>query len=305
MKAVSRLALPAAALAAAFAVPAAAQRPPSPEQQQILQLQQQLAASQASNISLSQRLDAVERQLQQIVSLEEQSGHRVSVLESNITQLRTDEDSRMSALEQKVAGLAAAPAPAPETSDSSTDAAPPKEAPDTKRTRTASAASDKSARPIKTASAKSDNSAKPADDSSDQADNAGDTSDPAEAAYSDGYHLWAAGNYDQAISKLTSFVSAYPTSARASWARNLIGRALLDEGQPRAAAEALLANYRKNPAGGRAQDSLYYLGQALMKLGQPTQACKAYSELDTVYGDKVRAELKPLVAKGKADANCQ
>lgn len=304
MTAVSRLALPAAALAAAFAVPAAAQRPPSPEQQQIMQLQQQLAASQASNISLSQRLDAVERQLQQIVSLEEQSGHRVSVLESNITQLRSDEDSRMTALEQKVAGLAAAPAPAPETSDTSTDAAPPKQAPDSKRTRTASASADKPARTVKTAS-KADDSAKAGDDSADQAATADNASDPAEAAYSEGYHLWAAGNYDQAINKLTSFVSAYPTSARASWARNLIGRALLDEGQPRAAAEALLANYRKDPAGGRAQDSLYYLGQALMKLGQPTQACKAYSELDTVYGDKVRPELKSLVAKGKADANCQ
>ena len=89
-----------------------------------------------------------------------------------------------------------------------------------------------------------------------------------------------------------------------SWANNLVGRALLDKGQPRPAAEALLANYRSNPNGGRAQDSLYYLGQALMKLGQPDQACKAYAELTSVYGNAVRAELQPLVARARAQANC-
>ena len=62
-----------------------------------------------------------------------------------------------------------------------------------------------------------------------------------------------------------------------SYANNLIGRALLDKGDARAAAEALLANYRNNPGGERAPDSLFYLGQALMKLGQTAQACKAYA----------------------------
>ena len=47
-------------------------------------------------------------------------------------------------------------------------------------------------------------------------------------------------------------------------------------------------------AGERAPDSLFYLGQALMKLGQPGQACKAYAELDAVYGAKVRPDLKKL-----------
>jgi hypothetical protein len=41
-----------------------------------------------------------------------------------------------------------------------------------------------------------------------------------------------------------------------------------------------------------------------MKLNQPSQACKAYAELESVYGAKVRPELKDLVAKGKADARC-
>ena len=41
-----------------------------------------------------------------------------------------------------------------------------------------------------------------------------------------------------------------------------------------------------------------------MKLGQPAQACKAYGELDAVYGAKVRPDLKKLETDAKAQANC-
>ena len=71
-----------------------------------------------------------------------------------------------------------------------------------------------------------------------------------------------------------------------------------------AAAEALLANYRANPAGERAADSLYYLGQSLMKLGQATRACNAYGELESVYGTRMRDELKRLLPPAKAEAKC-
>ena len=102
----------------------------------------------------------------------------------------------------------------------------------------------------------------------------------AEAAYDKGFRLWEAKKYDQAIAALKAMIAAYPDDRRVSWANNLIGRSLLDKGQYRPAAEALLANYRNNKAGERAPDSLYYLGQASLKLGKPTQACKAYAELE-------------------------
>jgi TolA-binding protein len=79
---------------------------------------------------------------------------------------------------------------------------------------------------------------------------------------------------------------------------------MLDKGQPRAAAEALLANYRRDPKGERAQDSLFYLGQALMKLGQPSQACKAYAELEEVYSSSVRSPIKSALPGAKAEAKC-
>jgi TolA-binding protein len=125
-----------------------------------------------------------------------------------------------------------------------------------------------------------------------------------EEAYDRGFQLWNSGRYDEAITTLRAFSSSFPGHRRVSWANNLVGRALLDKGQPRAAAEALLANYRGNPKGERAPDSLYYLGQALMKLGQPAQACKAYSELDEVYGSTMRAELKRLLPSARIVAKC-
>ena len=70
------------------------------------------------------------------------------------------------------------------------------------------------------------------------------------------------------------------------------------------AAEALLANYRGNPKGERAPDSLFYLGQSLVALKQPAQACKAYAELEDVYGASMRADLKSLLPAAKSRAGC-
>ena len=128
--------------------------------------------------------------------------------------------------------------------------------------------------------------------------------DEGEDAYTQGFRSWEAGQYDQAITQLKSFVAAYPKHRRVSFANNLVGRAMLDKGDARGAATALLANYRSNPAGERAPDSLFYLGQALMKLGQPGQACKAYAELDAVYGAKIRPDLKKLETDAKIQAQC-
>ena len=129
--------------------------------------------------------------------------------------------------------------------------------------------------------------------------------DPAEEAYDAGYQLWNAGKYDEAVGALRAFVSAYPSHRRTSWANNLTGRALLDKGEPRAAAEVLLTNYRSNPKGERAADSLFYLGQALMKLDQASQACKAYGELEAVYGSSMRPALKEMLPKAKSEAKCR
>ena len=58
-----------------------------------------------------------------------------------------------------------------------------------------------------------------------------DASDPAEVAYDEGYRLWMARRYPQAITALRAMASSFPGHRRVSWANNLAGRALLDSGQ--------------------------------------------------------------------------
>lgn len=290
-----RAVLPFAALAALALSPASAQkRPPTPEQRidrlekQVRQVQKQVfpkgqpaetagfsddpAATQDSVNSLNSRLDAVERQLADIVRQAEENGNRVAVLETELARLRADQDRRLRALET-TPSTPDADTTAP---DEQADAPPPAPRPK-----------------IETKP-----EAKPAATSTDDSDA------DAEAAYDEGYQLWTAGKYDAAITSLRAMAKKYPDSRRVSWANNLAGRALLDKGQPRAAAEALLGNYRSNPKGERAQDSLFYLGQALVKLGQPNQACKAYAELEDVYAGEVRAPIKAALPGAKAEAKC-
>ena len=278
------------------------QPPPTPEQRldrlerQMQQLQRQVfpkgrpadtagfsddpAATQSSVVTLNQRLDALERQMSDMLRQNEENGNRLRNVEAGIGQLRNDEEQRISALEQRMNDAAAA---APVTTGPGPG-------------ETAMTAPGAKARPRgEAAAAVTENPSTAV---------ASPASDPGEDAYSEGFHLWEAGKYDEAISSLKSFVAAYPKHRRVSYANNLIGRALLDKGQPRDAATVLLANYRGNPAGERAQDSLLYLGQALMQIGQPSQACKAYAELDAVYGAKIRPDVKKLESDAKAQAQC-
>ncbi len=246
------------------------------------------AATQSSVIGLDQRVDALERQIADMLRQSEENGNRMRAIESGLGQLRTDQEQRMQALEQRISEPATAVAPV------QTEAAPP---PAASPPTTAKPKPKPSSQPPKTAQA-----TQPVPTGDEAVDTA--NADPGEDAYSEGFHQWQAGQYDDAVRSLRAFVKAYPKHPRVSFANNLIGRALLDAGNPRAAAEALLANYRKDPGGARAPDSLFYLGQALAKLGQTAQACKAYAELDAVYGAKVRPDLKKLETDAKAESNC-
>jgi TolA-binding protein len=289
------------AIAALPASAALAQRqPPNPEQRlerlerQVQQMQRQVfprgrpadtagfsdepAASQSSVATLDQRLDSLERQMADLLRQSEENGHALQGVQADLGRLRTDQDQRISTLEQRVneaaAATTAAPVQAPATTPATTTRPP-------------------MARP----------SAEPPKGSTTAAAEVPAT-DPGEDAYSEGFHLWEAGQWDEAITSLRAFTSAYPKHRRVSYANNLIGRALLAKGEARDATAALLGNYRQNPKGDRAPDSLFYLGQALMQLGQPGQACKAYAELESVYGASLRADLKKQLPPAKTQAQC-
>ena len=309
----TRLTAAIAAAAALSLAPIAAQAqrqaPPTPEQRierlerQVQQVQRQIfpkgrpadtagfaddpAATQSSVVNLDQRLDALEKQVADLVRASEENGNRLRGIESGIAQLKSDQDQRIGALEQKMSEAAASPAVAPLETAPATTPAKPKTA------------------PAKTPPKKiAETQTAPAEGGPAVETAAGGATDPGEDAYSQGFRLWQAGQYDEAIAALKSFTAAYPRHRRVSYANNLIGRSLLSKGQARDAANVLLANYRGNPGGERAADSLYYLGQAAMQLGQPGQACKVYAEFDAIYGARARADLKKQVSDAKAQAQC-
>jgi TolA-binding protein len=242
-------------------------------QPQYPQVQPQPVATQASVINLDNRIVSLERQLADMLRAEEENSRRITQLETTLQQEREASSARIAALEARLAAGAPATAVAANVE------------PTADKPQVISAASVSKPKPT------------PAIASTD--------TDPAEEAYDTGYQLWKTGKYDAAIGALRAFSSAYPDHRRTSWANNLAGRAMLDKGEPRAAAEVLLANYRGNPKGERAADSLFYLGQSLMKLDQPTQACKAYSELEAVYGSTMRADLQKLLPEAKTQAKCR
>jgi TolA-binding protein len=129
--------------------------------------------------------------------------------------------------------------------------------------------------------------------------------DAAEEAYNAGYRLWEARKYVEAQQTLEGVAKKYPKSKWASWASNLAGRAYLDAGKPATAAKLFLANYQANPKGERAADSLYFLGQALVTLDKPADACKAYAELEDVYGETMRDWLKQRLPTARTQAKCR
>ena len=285
------------AAAALAATPAAARDVPTPEQRierlekQLRQVQKSVfpkgqpadtagflddpAATQVQANQLSNRLDAIEQQMAQIVRSSEENGNRLATMEAELARLRADQDRRLRAIERGSGdGPVSSDTPATDaamTDDAAEFGAPP---------------------PAPRPRVETPRSAAP-------------TLDGAEAAYDAGFRLWEAKKYDQAIASLRKMIAAYPDDRRVSWANNLIGRSLLDNGQYRQAAEALLANYRGNKNGERAADSLYYLGQASLKLGQPAQACKAYAELDNAYGTNIRPALRNLLPAARAEAKCR
>jgi TolA-binding protein len=240
-------------------------------------------ASSSPIADLNARVDALEKSLSQITGQVEQANFKTRQIEDAFAKYKADTDYRLSTLEGGNPAAAAGTAPP----RGSVGLPPPGTPPFGSRDPAAAAA------PVV-----------PAPPPPGPAPAAIGTADPAEDAYMAGYNLWAAKKYTDAETSLKAFVAKYPTHRRASYAQNLIGRAYLDDGKPATAAEAFYANYKKNPRGERAPDSLYYLGQSLTQLKKTAEACKVYDELNDVYGAKITEPLKSRIAKGRTDAKC-
>lgn len=243
---------------------------------------------------LTERVNALESQLNALTGQVEQDGFRIKKLEEGLKAFRAENDARLKALE---VGTSDAPAEATAKpiaaveSEQRTVAANEKPKP---------AAAKPAPVEVKVAPPKID----PARKSAVAAVEIPASGDDAEDTYVYGFRLYNAKFYPEAQVKLKEYIAKYPTGKRASFARNLLGRAYLDEGKPALASVAFYDNYQKLPRGERAAESLAWLGVSLTKLKKLADACKVYAEFDDVYASKASADLKAKVTKGRADAKC-
>lgn len=130
------------------------------------------------------------------------------------------------------------------------------------------------------------------------------TGTPGLDEYSYGFRLYTAKFYPEAAQQLKLYIDKYPHDAHISHARNLLGRAYLDDGKPRDAAPWFLTNYKTDPQGARAADSLLNLAEAMRQLGDNSRACIALNEFATTYAVEAQGRLRADYARTHSALTC-
>ena len=128
--------------------------------------------------------------------------------------------------------------------------------------------------------------------------------DAGESSYVRGYRMWRDGRYEEARTQLRETIENFPGHRFESYARNLLGRAYLDDNKPANATEIFVRNYQELPDGDRAADSLFFLGVALTELNYSDRACLAFDELRDVYAATLRSTIREQVPAARDSAGC-
>lgn len=224
------------------------------------------------------RVDALEAQLATLTGQVEQQGNGMKAMET-----------RLKALEAQVKAMATEPAP----TVAATPAAKPAEAttpkPAAKPPVAATASKDKAR---EAAVAKIERPA---------------TGNGFDDAYNYGYRLWEAKFYPEAQAQLEDTVKKYPGNKGLSKARNLLGRAWLDDGRPSQAAKIFYENYKADAKGERAPESLYFLGEAFIAMDKPSDACDVFGQLVKAYPEHATGtgRLAARLSAGRTKAKCK
>jgi len=245
--------------------------------------------------NLLSRMDLVEAQLKQLTAQTEENANRLSRIETRLgpapapaaegpeqatvppesVPATTAANTNLAAM----TGGASAPTPAPAPATAPSVAATPK-------------------RPAATAGPSAQRLAAVRAIEKPQTDDAGDDE------YSYGFRLWDAKFYPEAQQQLAMMIDKYPRHARISFARNLLGRAYLDDGKPREAATWFLQNYQAGKNGDRAPDSLLYLAEAMRQLKDNKRACIALSEFSSTYPREAAGRLKAQYDATRGGVKC-
>lgn len=243
------------------------------------------APANAPIVDLTSRVSAIESQLARLTGQAEQNDHRLRQLEQAFADYKAAQEAAAPGvtLPQMPAatgtgsstGQASPAAATPKPAAAKPAATPARAAPDATRVEAVAAVE----RPS--------------------------TGNAAQDSYTYGYRLWSAKFYPEAAVQLQETVNKYGKTDIGSRAQNLLGRAYLDEGQPKIAANILYENYRLRPKGDRAAESLVWTAEALIQLNRLSDACLAYDEVRDVFGTGLAANLKTMTDKGRVRAKCR
>jgi TolA-binding protein len=227
------------------------------------------------------RMEALEQQIARLTAQTEVNTNKLSLLEAQVAALRpaatAPAASATAATDGNLAAMtggASVPKPAP-SSGAGTPARPP-------------AATGPSATRLAAVRAVP----KPA------------TDDPADDEYSYGFRLWEAKFYPESQQQLKLFLQKYPSHSRVSYARNLLGRTYLDEGNPREAASWFLQNYQDKKPGDRKPDSLLFLAESMRQLKDTQRACVALGQFASDFPREAAGRLNAQYDATRAGVKC-
>jgi TolA-binding protein len=235
------------------------------------------------------RMDSVEAQLARLTAQGEENGNRIAQLEAKLAALTPPPAPAATSTPQADPAANAAATPATAAADPAPAVAPvaakPKPAAEKPVAEKPAAPSAKRVAAVKAIE-------KP------------ETADEGDDEYNYGFRLWEAKFYPEAEQQLQLFASKYPKHARISYGLNLLGRAYLDDGKPREAAQWFLKNYQTDRKGARAADSLLYLADAMRQLKDTKRACIALGEFADGYPGDAAGRLKSAYASIRAGVKC-
>ncbi len=229
-------------------------------------------------IDLTRRVDALEKALAALTGQVEQNSYNLRKLEDQFAKMKGDAEFRLNTLEGKSPAASGAATPG---------ASLPYVVPPAPKPGAVTATAPAAPSPAPVATPPSGN--------------------PGKDAYMVGYDLWMAKKYPEAVAALKAMYAKYPKDKYASYARNLAGRAYLDNGQYNEAIREFFEN-TKIEDGERAPHSYVFMAEALMKRKPPLfdKACQAYEVMSAKYPEQVASgPLAQMVAKGRADAKCK
>jgi tol-pal system protein YbgF len=127
---------------------------------------------------------------------------------------------------------------------------------------------------------------------------------PAKDQYAYAFGLLRQANYDQAEVALAEFLKAHPDDPLAGNARYWLGETYYVRGNHQKAAEIFAENYKLDPKGGKAADTLLKLGMSLATLDRGQQACVTFGELRKKFPDAPQA-IKTTLERERKRLSCK